>query len=516
MGTSRLGPLLLGIDAGTSRVRALVFTADGGVVSEGSGTAPTHRPRPRWAEQEAEDIWLACVSAIKSAVEPLDRPDRIRGLAISSVGEAFVPLDEAGEPTYPVIAWYDQRPHDELARLFKVIDRDELFGITGLAADPTFTLMKLLWLKANAAEALGRTRRILNLTHYLAWRLTGVETADLSQASRSLALDLHGHTWAEDFIGELGIPPFLFGELRPLGDRLGHVKPEVAAALGLATDCMVGVGGHDHILGALAADALDPGTMLNSLGTAEAVTLAMSASSRDPELGRRGFSQGVVSVDDRLIAYVFGGFQTSGASIEWFRNLFAAESSHETLIAEAEPVAPGALGAIFVPDLRGRLLPIPDPLSRGAWLGLTADHDRPALYRALLEGLAFEARLSIDGLAGIDDIPEIKAIKAIGGNTQNALLMRIKASVYRQPITATEMPEACALGAALLGGVAAGLWPTLDVAVSDLAVSYDRIDPLDDLAGHYSRLYEDVYRDIYAALRPLNHGLQEILASASD
>ena len=207
MSRPRLDPLLLGIDAGTSRMRALVFTMDGRVVAAGSATAPTRRPQPLWAEQDAEAIWQACIAAIRTAVEALDRPDRIRGLAISSVGEAFVPLDEEGEPTWPVIAWYDQRPKDELARLFEVIDRDGLFAITGLAVDPTFTVLKLLWLKANAPEALGRTRRILNITHYLAWRLSGVEAADLSQASRSLALDLHGQAWADDLIAELGIAP---------------------------------------------------------------------------------------------------------------------------------------------------------------------------------------------------------------------------------------------------------------------------------------------------------------------
>ena len=134
------GPLLLGIDAGTSRVRALVFTPDGQPLSEGAKAAPTRRPQPRWAEQDAEEIWQACAAAIRDAVAPIDRPERIRSLAISSVGEAFVPLDAAGEPTYPVIAWYDQRPTEELKHLFEKIDRDALFDITGLAADATFTL----------------------------------------------------------------------------------------------------------------------------------------------------------------------------------------------------------------------------------------------------------------------------------------------------------------------------------------------------------------------------------------
>ncbi|MGI9484874.1 MAG: FGGY-family carbohydrate kinase [Geminicoccaceae bacterium] len=511
MSTSRRDPLLLGIDAGTSRVRALVFTADGRPLSEGSRTAKTRCPKPRWAEQDAEDIWQACAQAIREAVAPIDRPKRIRGLAISSVGEAFVPLDKAGSPTFPAIAWYDHRTTGELERLFATIGRDRLFDITGLAADPTFSLLKLLWLKANAPDALDKTQRVLNITHFLAWRLTGVETADLSQASRSLALDLHGHGWAEDLIRETGLDPTLFPKLRPLGERLGPVKPEVASFLGLPSDCTVGVGGHDHILGALASGALASGTMLNSLGTAEAVTLALPHSIRDPELGRRGFNQGVVGVDGQAIPYVFGGFQAAGASIEWFRSLFGANIGYETLIKEAETAPPGALGAIFVPDLRGRLLPIPDPFSRGAWFGLTADHNRAALYRAVLEGLAFEARQSIDGLDGIDGIPEIEAIRAIGGNTQNAFLMRIKASVYQQPISATIMPEATSLGAALLGGVAAGVWPNMETAVQGLSISYERIDPVEDWIGLYEAVYQNIYRKAYAALRPLNHGLSSLV-----
>ena len=495
----------------------MVFTPDGHVLSEGSRAAAMRCPRPRWAEQDADEIWQAFVTAVQDALAPIDHPERVRGLAISSVGEAFVPLDASGAATYPVIAWYDHRTANELERLFQAIDRDALFAVTGLAADPTFSLLKLLWLKTNAPEALARTTKILNITHYLAWRLTGVDTADLSQASRTLAIDLHRHVWAEDLIRDVGLDPGLFAELRPLGTPLGKLKPEMANLTGLASDCVVGVGGHDHILGALAAEALGIGTMLNSLGTAEAVTLAMHASSHDPELGRCGFNQGVVCVDGRTIPYVLGGFQAAGASIEWFRALFRKddghEISHDVLIDNAKAVPPGALGAIFVPHLRGQLLPVPDPHSRGAWFGLTADHDQASLYRALLEGLAFEARQSIDALQGIAEVPDIENIKAIGGNTQNALLMRIKASVYQRPIVTTIMPEATSLGAALLGGMAAGLWPTLKEAVQGLSVTYDSVEPADEWIGLYERVYQNVYKKAYTALRPLNHALRDITVS---
>ena len=503
-------PLLLGIDAGTSRIRALVFALTGEVLSQGSWAANTTQPRTGWAEQEPETIWNACCHAIKTAIAGIEEPTRIRGLAIASVGEAFVPLDKKGHPTYPVIAWYDERPTQEVKRLTERIGKERLFGITGLSPDPTFTLSKLLWLKSHATDALNSTRQILNITHYLAWRLTGETGSDYSQASRSLAFNLHHRIWANDLVRECGIDPALFQPLRPLGAKLGTVLPDVGRALGLPSDCAVGVGGHDHLVGALAADALKPGIMLNSLGTAEAVTLALDASISNPVFSDRGFNQGVLMLAEKPVPYAFGGFQTSGASIEWFRTLFGQDISHETLIRYADDVPPGSDGVTFVPDLRGKLIPETDPLARGAWLGLNADVSQAALYRAILEGLAFEARQSIDALKDIDGVPPIETIRAIGGNTQNRLLMKIKASVYQKPIVANDMPEATALGAALLGGLAAGLWPDLETALEGLGYDKSLTEPVSDWLDIYELKYQKVYRQAYATLRPLNHAAHDL------
>ena len=506
-------PLLLGIDAGTSRVRALVFTHLGEVLAQGSQAASTERPQIGWAEQDPEAIWDACFQAVKAAVSGIDQPSRIRGLAIASVGEAFVPLDQAGQPTYPVIAWYDERPQQQVRELVERIGSARLFDVTGLTADPTFSLLKLLWLKSHAADALNRTRRILNVTHYLAWKLTGEPGSDYSQASRTLAFDLHRRVWADDMIRECGIDPTLFQPLRPLGAKLGSILPEIAKGLGLSPDCAVGVGGHDHLVGALAADALKPGVMLNSLGTAEAVTLALERSIADPVLSSRGFNQGVLMLKDEPIPYVFGGFQTSGASIEWFRSLFGRNVTHEALIQEAKMAPPGSEGVTFVPDLRGKLIPHNDPLARGAWFGLNADVGNATLYRAILEGLAFEARQSIDAIRDIDGVPEIRSIRAIGGNTQNELLMRIKASVYQKPVIANAMPEATALGAALLGGLAAGMWPDLETALSGLTRNQRQIEPVDEWMDLYEQKYQRIYRNAYAALRPLNHAAHDLMSA---
>jgi xylulokinase len=495
--------LIAGVDAGTTRIRALVFTPEGRVVAAGSRPTPVERPRPGWAEHDAEGLWQAARGALSDATAQIERPARIRGIAVASIGEAFVALDGIGRPTCPVIAWYDERPGAQLARLEAEFGNDRLYQLTGLAPDPTFSLCKLLWLRDNQPEALARTRLCLNVAPYVAWRLSGVPSADLSLASRSLALDLHQRRWAADLVRALGLSPALFPEIRPCGTRLGTVTPEAAAATGLTPACAVGVAGHDHLMGAIATDALSPGVLLDSMGSAEGLMLTLEASTTAPEIGRRGYSQGVVEVE-RPMPYVFGGFPTSGACVEWFRGLFGRETTHAQLIAEAEGAPPGCHGVTFVPDLRGRLSPTPDPLARGAWFGIGGDATRATLFRALLEGLAFEARQTVDSLTEMPGLPRIEAIRAIGGNTQNRLLMAIKTAVYGRPIAAARMPEATALGAALLGGLAAGVFTDMASAVGGLASRYRIVEPQAPWMAVYRAHYRQVYQPAYAQLRPLH------------
>jgi xylulokinase len=506
-------PLLAGIDAGTTRIRVLIFAPDGRILAEGSASTPTTTPRPGWAEHDAEALWQATAAAARAATGQLAAPGRIVGVAAASVGEALVTLDRDGRPTGPIIAWYDERPQAELARLFAEVGKGALHRLTGLSADLTFSLLKLMWLKANRPDAMAHTARWLNVTHYLAWRLCGVPGCDFSQASRSLAFDLERKRWADELIAAQDLDPAGFAELRPLGTRLGGITAEAAAATGLPAGCAVGVGGHDHVLGALAAGALQPGVVLNSLGTAEAVTLALPAPQLDPELGRRGYNQGVVALPDRAIHYIFGGTPACGAAVEWFRALFAESLSHDALIAAGEGVPPGCHGVSFLPDLRGRLAPVPDPLARGAWFGLAGDSSRAQLYRAVLEGLAMETRQTVDALAALPGLPAIETIKAISGGTRNRLLLQIKASVHGRALLAAEMAEATALGAALLGGLAAGLWPDLASALAGVALPFRRIEPVAAWTRHYDALYREVYQPAYAALAPLHHAAQRLAAA---
>lgn len=482
---AKSAPVLIGVDAGTTRVRALAFDLCGRLLAEGGAPTPTHHPRPGWAEHAADALWHACASALSGAVSQLRNPADIAGVAVASVGEAAVPLDAQGQPTYRAIAWFDERAHAQASWLEQTLGKSALFDTTGLFPDYLFGLCKILWLRDNEPLAFDRTRRWLNIADYLAWRLSGVAATDFSLASRTLAFDLRKRVWAHALLEAAGVPRTLFQPLRASGSSLGRVTPEAARATGLPAHCVVAVGGHDHIVGAMAAGAWTQGTLLDSLGTAEAILLTLEQPVLDRLLLERGYSQGAMEVDKPL-NYVAGAITTSGACVEWFRNVIAGGAAHETLIDEGEHVPPGSHGAGFFPHMRIGSPPERTPHARGAFFGLSPETTRGTLYRALLEGLAFDAANVVENLRDLDGIPALARTLAIGGNSRNRLLMQIKASVYNQPITVVNMAEATSLGAALLAGLAAGVFESLDEALAGLDVGAEETLPNPDLAVAYA------------------------------
>lgn len=492
-------PLILGIDAGTSRIRAIVFSLAGEVLAEGSAPTPTRTPAAGQGEHDPEALWQAAVTALRTAVAQVPAPSRIRGVAVGSMGEAGVLLDGKGTPRGPVLAWYDARPAAALRSLEREVGRERLHAITGLCPDPTFTACKLLWLRRHQPEALAAAVRWLPVSGWIAWRLCGVAAADLSLASRTLLLDIAAARWSDEMLALTGLDPALLPDLLPSGTRLGTVLPEVAAATGLPPDCAVGVGGHDHLCGLLALGADAPGVLLDSLGTAEALLLVVPEPSRAPALLAAGINQGRLQVD-RPLTYLFGGLPTCAASIEWFRRLWPG-TDHATLIAEAEAVPPGAHEVMFLPQLRLGSPPFPDPVARGGFLGLSDACDRGVLFRALLEGLALDSANQLELMRVLAGGVELARIQATGGGTRNPLLLRLKASLYGQPVLATEMPEATSLGAALLGGLAAGLFPDLATARAALAVPCRRVEPDQGWPEPDRRQRVRAYGEAYARLR---------------
>lgn len=470
---------------------------------------PTLYPRPTWAYYEPEQLWRLTVQALRAALAQVDetRLQQIAGIAVTSMGEAGVPLDAHGQPTYDAIAWFDRRTQAQVAWLEREVGRERLFEISGLSLQPIFSLCKLLWLKANEPDAFARTVRWLNIADYIAFRLSGEQATDYSLASRTLALDLRRRRWAADLMRHVGIPPAIMAPLAESGTALGSVTPGAARETGLPPGTVVAAGGHDHVCGAFATGVTDPGSILNSLGTAEALFLPLPAPIMNPALGAQGYTQGAHVVADRY--YAFGGQYTSGASIEWARDLLGGEG-YAPLIAEAATAPPGSLGVVFLPHLRFANPPIDDPHSRGAFLGLSSDVGRGALFRAVLEGLAYESRLSLEPLLAYTGAGAGSEITAIGGVTRNRLLMQIKATVLNRPFVVAGIEEATTLGAAMLGGIGAGIYTDADTARRTLRYARSTITPIAELVPFYDRCFHEIYEQLYRTLRPLSHKLADL------
>jgi len=486
----------------------VIFDPAGQPVAEASVSTPTYYPQPTWAYHRPEELWQCTTEALRRATSQLDDAQRIVSVAVASMGEAAVPLDAHGQPTYDAIAWFDRRTQPQVEWLDRTIGKDRLFGISGLSLQPIFGMCKLLWLKENQPDAFARTVRWLNMADYVAYRLGGVQATDYSLASRTLALDLRHLRWAVDLMQEVGLSPELFAPLCVSGTRLGPVTPEASAATGLPTTTQVAVGGHDHVCGALAVGITEPGEMLNSLGTAEAIFVPLRQPVTDPAMGRQGYTQGAHVIADHY--YVFGGLYTSGANVEWLREILGSDVDYVTLTAEAEQVPPGSLGVYFLPHLRLANPPYDDPKSRGAFIGLSTDVKRGALFRAVLESLAYESRNSLEPLLTYPEVEQLRKIYAIGGSTRNYLLMRIKAAVLNQPITVATVAEATSLGAAILGGLGAGVYPDVPSALAQLRHDQTLIEPAPSEAALYDAYFRQVYQQLYPALRPLHHTIYRL------
>ncbi len=507
-------PLLIGVDAGTTNTKAVVFDQAGRVVAQASEPTPIHYPRAEWAEYEGETLWQVAAGAIQGALAQVDDTNRVQGIAFASMAETAVPIDRAGAATGPAIAWFDKRSNAEIELIGERVGRERLFAITGLSPEPIFGLGKLLWHRRHRPEGFAGTTKWLNVADYLAWRLSGEMATDFSLACRTLALDLRQRCWSDEVLAAMEVDPELMAPLVPSGTAVGRVSEDGAAATGLPRHCVVAAGGHDHIVGAVAADAMRPGVLLSSTGTTEANLMGASQPSIDPALGQAGYAQGVCYVDTPVY-YVLGGLFTAGGAIDWFKRTMADGADYATLVAEATAAPAGSQGAVFLPHLRLGTAPSPNALARGAFLGLSTDITRGDLFRAVLEGIAADSRRCAEGMLPLIPAAPPNAIRVIGGLTRNRLYMAIKAAMLDRPITVVDLADSVCAGAAILAGIGAGVYPSQAAAVAAMRGSEKQVAPEPFWAQHYQQLYREVYDKAPNAVRPLHDALARLPSDQS-
>jgi xylulokinase len=437
-------------------------------------------PRPGWAEQDPADWWRAAEAALAGlgAAE-------VAGIGLSGQMHGLVALDAAGEVIRPAILWNDQRTAAECREIEQRVGFDRLVELTGNRALTGFTAPKLLWLRRHEPEAYGRIARIMLPKDYVRLQLCGEHAIDVADASGTLLFDVARRRWSEEVLEALEIPP----EWLPRALESAQVSGTTPGGVPVAA------GAGDQAAGALGVGVVTPGPASVVLGTSGVVFSALDAYEADPRARVHVFCH---AVPDRW--HAMGVMLSAAGSLQWFRDRFAPGVEYGALLAEAERWAPGAEGLAFLPYLAGERTPHADPDARGAFAGLSLRHDRGALARAVLEGVAFGLRDCLDVVRSVGAAPEIG--RASGGGARSELWLRIVASVLELPVERLAVEEGAAYGAALLGGVAGGVWRDAGEAVSACVRPHGRVDPDPRWVDAYGSQRER-FRALYPALRDI-------------
>jgi len=494
---------VLGIDVGTGGTRALIMGGDGRVlVSATAEHEPFASPQPGWAEQRPEDWWRAAGIAIHKALAT----GKLRGEQISCVGfsgqmHGAVMLDARGDVVRPALIWCDVRTEKQCRELTERVGAEQLIRLTCNPALANFTVTKLLWTRENEPENWKRVRSILLPKDYVRFRLTGERATDVADASGTLLLNVAQRQWSAEVLQAAEIDRSLLPALYESADVCGKVSALGAEATGLSSGTPVVAGAGDQAAGAVGMGIVAPGAVSATIGTSGVVFAATDRPALDPRGRLHTFCH---AVPERW--HVMGVTQAAGLSLRWFRDQFArvpaldGRDPYKQLTAEAATVPPGADGLLWAPYLMGERTPHLDPAARGVLAGLTASHTRAHVIRAILEGVAFSLKDTFAIFAEMN-VP-VKNIRLGGGGARSPLWRQIQADVYGQQVEIVEAEEGAAFGAAILAGVGAKMWPSVDAACDSVVHVVERVSPIPANAAVMNAA-GNAYRRIYPAMKSI-------------
>ena len=464
---------LVGLDVGTTGVKAIAITPGGEVVASAEEGYPLSTPQPGWSEQDPEDWVRASERALARLGVDASSPSSYR-LGFSGQMHGLVALDERDRVLRPAILWNDQRTAAECAEIEERVGLARLVSLTGNRALTGFTAPKLLWLRRHEPEVYERIHRITLPKDYVRLRLRGEWAMDAADASGTLLLDVANRRWSDDVLRALELPREWLPPVRE--------STEVAGA-------------GDQQAAALGVGVVAEGDVSVVLGTSGVVFAALPAYAHDAEGRVHAFCHALPGTWEAM-----GVMLNAAGSLRWLRDVLAPGAGYEELTAEAARWPPGVEGLTFLPYLQGERTPHADAGARGAFAGLSVRHDRGALVRAVLEGVAYGLRDSLGLLRELGVRP--RAGRASGGGARSRLWLEIVASVLGLPLEPTVVEEGSAYGAALLAGVASGAFADAHEAVAACVHVRETIEP----AAAWAAAYEEGYarfRALYPALRPL-------------
>jgi xylulokinase len=494
---------VLGIDVGTGGTRALIVDEQGRIVAAATEEhQPFASPKIGWAEQHPEDWWRAAGVAVRKALtQAALRGDQISCVGFSGQMHGAVMLDCEGEVVRPALIWCDVRTERQCKELNERLGAERLIQLTCNPALPNFTLTKFLWVRENEPENWKRVRSVMLPKDYVRFRLTGERAIDVADASGTLMLDVANRRWSPEVLQAAEIDASLLPAVFESQDVCGKVSATGALATGLAAGTPAVAGAGDQAAGATGMGIVTPGAVSATIGTSGVVFAATDRPALDPRGRLHTFCH---AIPDRW--HVMGVTQAAGLSLRWFRDRFGSSSSpsggdpYEKLTAEAAGVPPGSDGLLWAPYLMGERTPHLDADARGALVGLTASHTRAHIVRAILEGVAFSLK---DTFTIFEEMKvPVKSIRLGGGGARSPLWRQIQADVYDHEVEMVEAEEGAAYGAALLAGVGAKIWPSVDAACDSVVRVVHRVQPNPANAEAMQKNYA-AYRRIYPAVKSI-------------
>ena len=496
-------PLVLGLDVGTSGVKAILVATDGpemGAVRASATTPLTmSTPQPGWAEQDPEAWWAAAVASTRAVLAQLPNATVV-AVGISGQMHSSVFLDRAGQVIRPALLWCDGRTTAECAEITERVGGET--ALRELVRNPAlegFTLPKVLWLRRREPDAYARLATVLLAKDFIRYRLTGALATEPSDASGTLMFDPARLAWSDELLAAVDVPRTLLPDVGGSADVLGRVDADAARATGLAVGTPVVGGGADNACGAAGVGVLAPGEAVASWGTSGTVLAPTAEPLVDPGLRAHTFCHVAPAT-----WYVMGVILAAGGAFAWYRQQFARElagvaDADVQLDREAAGVPPGAEGVTFLPYLQGERTPHRDASLRGAFVGLSLAHTRAHLTRAVLEGVSFAMRDALEILRGLGLAPA--ELLLTGGGARSPFLRQLQAAVYGLPVATVDREEGPAYGAALLAAVGAGAFPNLAAAARATLTRAAAEAPAPTMVRAYDPPYAR-YRASLGAARP--------------
>lgn len=483
-------PVTLGIDIGTSNVKAVVATPDGAVLGEAQTGYETDFPQPGWAEQNPDDWWRGTVQVVREAVAHAGvDAAQVAGVGVSGQGCAVTLIDAAGDVIRPAIIWMDARSEPQCERLRQTCAAD-ILRLNGKAPAPYNADPVLMWLNDHEPDSIRRAATSLTTTGYINFRLTGQRILNVSDSSILFAFDLARADWSPALIDAFGLPRRLYPPVAPCQQVIGGLTPDAAAALGLRTGTPVIAGGEDTSAAGLAIGVAQPGQALLSLGTAGTIYVVQDRANVSPALlAFAHVLSGQVLLGGSMIAV--------GGALRWWRELMGGEESYDALTALAAQTEPGAGNLLFLPYLSGELQPINDGNARGVFIGLNMTTTRAQMVRAVMEGTAFAIAHNARVAAQVGT--PITEMRAVGGPTRSALWCQMIADISGYPLAALRENAGAPLGDALLAGAGVGLIADLAKTATAAAGTPQIYTPRDEYRARYEALFA-VYRGLHGRL----------------